>query len=76
MKMKSSSTEKNEPVLSPAERKIVKLLGRGLRNKEVATELSISPETVKSRRKIIQLKNDVGSIMELFHKFPVLLSED
>lgn len=73
--MRNQSNGENAPVLSPAELKIVKQLGMGKRNKEVATFLGISLETVKSRRKMIYLKNDVGSIVELFRKFPFLLND-
>ena len=39
--------------LSPRERTIVGLMGRGLSNKRIARQLSIAPETVKSHAKSI-----------------------
>jgi len=66
----------NKAILNPAELNIVIQLGKGKRNKEVAAILGISPETVKSRRKMIYLKNDVENIIELFRKHPYLLKLD
>src|SRR6267154_2959043 len=40
-------------ILSPRERHILQLIGRGMSNKRIAQELKIAPETVKSHAKHI-----------------------
>ena len=47
--------------LSPRERGIVLLMGQGLTNKQIARQLGITPETVKSHTKRIFLKLTVCS---------------
>jgi ATP/maltotriose-dependent transcriptional regulator MalT len=46
-------------ILSPRERHILQLIGRGMSNKRIAQELGISPETVKSHAKHIFVKLEV-----------------
>jgi DNA-binding CsgD family transcriptional regulator len=46
-------------VLSPRERTILELIARGQSNKEIARELGITPETVKSHVKNIFIKLEV-----------------
>jgi LuxR family maltose regulon positive regulatory protein len=46
---KTSNT--GEAALSPRERGILELIGQGRSNKEIARQLGISPETVKSHIK-------------------------
>lgn len=43
-------------ILSPRERHILQLIGRGMSNKRIAQDLNISPETVKSHAKHIFVK--------------------
>lgn len=45
--------------LSERERRIVELMGRGLSNKQIAVELGIAPETVKSHAKHLYTKLSV-----------------
>ena len=40
-----------ERLLSPRESNVLRLIGRGLSNKQIAQELQIAPETVKSHAK-------------------------
>jgi DNA-binding NarL/FixJ family response regulator len=53
--------------LSPREREIVQLLAEGKSNKEVATALNISVNTVETHRANIMLKLDLHSISDLVH---------
>jgi LuxR family transcriptional regulator, maltose regulon positive regulatory protein len=46
-------------ILSPRERHILQLIGRGMSNKRIAQELKIAPETVKSHAKHIFVKLNV-----------------
>ena len=43
-------------ILTPRERHILQLIGRGMSNKRIAQDLNISPETVKSHAKHIFVK--------------------
>jgi DNA-binding NarL/FixJ family response regulator len=54
-----------EPVLSRRELEIVQLVVRGFQNKEIATSLSISEETVKTNLRSIFQKLSVRGRMEL-----------
>jgi DNA-binding NarL/FixJ family response regulator len=45
-----------ERLLSPRESNVLRLIGRGLSNKQIAQELKIAPETVKSHAKRIFTK--------------------
>ena len=47
--------------LSPRERGIVRLMSQGLTNKQIARQLGIAPETVKTHSKRIYLKLTVCS---------------
>jgi DNA-binding NarL/FixJ family response regulator len=52
-------------VLSSRELQIFKLIGHGLRGREIATQLSISPKTVDSHRRSIRKKLDCKTTAEL-----------
>lgn len=58
-----SHTESHE--LSERERDVLVLVARGLTNKEIASELSISPHTVMSHRKNIAHKTGIRSVAGL-----------
>lgn len=45
-----------DPVLSPTEREIVALLGRGLSNAEIAEARSVSPNTVRTQLRMLYRK--------------------
>ncbi|OBI09646.1 hypothetical protein A5715_12360 [Mycolicibacter heraklionensis] len=51
--------------LTPAERNVVRLIGEGLRDKEIAAELSVSPRTVHSHLNRIYTKLDISSRLQL-----------
>ena len=53
--------------LSPREREIFGLLVRGLSNRSIAQELSISVKTVETHRTHIHEKLGVHSIAQLIH---------
>lgn len=61
------STKKPEPdpellgSFSPREREILKLLGKGYTNKEIASILHLSPNTIKSHLKSLYSKLDVSN---------------
>ena len=48
-------------LLSPKEREVLVLLARGYANKEIATALAVSDETIKSHLKRIYAKLEAGS---------------
>lgn len=50
-----------ERLLSPKEREVLLLLARGYANKEIATALAVSDETIKSHLKKIYAKLEAGS---------------
>ncbi len=54
--------------LTPAERNIVRLISAGLRDKEIAAELSVSPRTVHSHLNRIYTKLDISSRLQLAHE--------
>jgi DNA-binding NarL/FixJ family response regulator len=56
--------EKEEEVLTPREKEILKLLAQGKRNKEIAAELFISEKTVKNHLANIYAKLNVGDRVE------------
>jgi len=58
--------------LSIRERMIVILMSGGLSNKEIARQLSIAPETVKSHAKSIFLKLTVRSRAQAVHRAATL----
>ncbi|MBV6432519.1 MAG: Transcriptional regulatory protein UhpA [Bryobacteraceae bacterium] len=64
------------PRLTPREREIVRCLCRGLRNKEIAGELSITPGTVKVHLMHIFEKTGVKDRFELAVRGPGLLGLD
>lgn len=59
----------NYPALTPGEQKIVALLAQGLSNKQIALQLSISPETVKKHMKNIFRKTGTHSRSELISHY-------
>ena len=52
-------------VLGQREQQVLRLLTRGMRSTEIATELSISPATVKTHRRNIKQKLGINSTAEL-----------
>jgi FixJ family two-component response regulator len=52
-------------VLTPRERDVLRLVIRGLLNKQIAAELGISEKTVKFHRGRVMEKTQVGSVAEL-----------
>jgi LuxR family maltose regulon positive regulatory protein len=61
--------------LTPRERNILALLGRHLRNKEIARELQVSPETVKTHLRHIYEKLGVHGRREALAKAAEVLPE-
>lgn len=55
--------------LSPREREVLHLVARGLRVKDAATQLGVSPHTVRNHLKAIFRKLDVHSQAELVVRF-------
>ena len=55
----------NLDALSPRERQVLRFLAEGLRTKEIASELSISPRTVEVYRAQISKKLGLESIVDL-----------
>jgi DNA-binding CsgD family transcriptional regulator len=53
--------------LTPRERQVLDLLGRGKTSKEIAARLNVAPSTIASYRKSLCRKFDVGSAAELIH---------
>ena len=51
--------------LTPAERNVVRLISAGLRDKEIAAELSVSPRTVHSHLNRIYTKLNISSRLQL-----------
>ncbi|MBE0678461.1 MAG: helix-turn-helix transcriptional regulator [Bacteroidales bacterium] len=60
---------KNLPELSAQEEKIMLLIKGGLINKEVASVLEKSPDTIKYHLKKIYRKLDAGNRIEAINKF-------
>jgi DNA-binding CsgD family transcriptional regulator len=60
---------KNRPGLSAQEEKIMLLIKGGLINKEVASVLEKSPDTIKYHLKKIYRKLDAGNRVEAINKF-------
>jgi DNA-binding NarL/FixJ family response regulator len=56
--------EKEEEILTPREKEILKLLAQGRKNKEIAAELFISEKTVKNHLANIYAKLNVGDRVE------------
>jgi FixJ family two-component response regulator len=52
-------------LLTPRERDVLKLVLRGLLNKQIAAELGISEKTVKFHRGRVMAKTEAGSVAEL-----------
>ncbi len=60
-------TQRQDPgdILSPREKDVVRLLAKGLTNKEISEELFISPHTVITHRKNITRKLNIKSVAGL-----------
>jgi len=54
-------------VLSPREREVADLVTRGLKNREIAQELSVSPETVKQHLRNIRDKTGHNKLQLAIH---------
>lgn len=65
MLRRQASTERAASVLTARELEVVRMVARGLSNKEIADSLSISEGTVKSHLRAIFEKLDVSSRMKL-----------
>jgi DNA-binding NarL/FixJ family response regulator len=52
----TQKTTELERLLTPRESNVLRLIGRGFSNKQIAQELQIAPETVKSHAKRIFTK--------------------
>ena len=52
--------------LSPQEKKILRLVSLGLKSKEIAEKLFISPHTVKNHKSYICLKLNLKTTAELY----------
>ena len=55
--------------LSPRENEIVQLITKGFKNKDIAIQLEISYETVKSHRKNIFRKLEINHVNQLLHLY-------
>ena len=65
-RLRRTTTERlPDPRLTPREREVVNLATRGLSNKAIATELSLSERTVESHLAAAYVKFGVGSRAEL-----------
>ncbi|CNI24485.1 two component system response regulator [Yersinia pekkanenii] len=63
----AQSAETNQPVLTPRERQILKLITEGSCNRIIADRLSISQKTVETHRLNMMKKLDVHKVAELIH---------
>ncbi|WP_145519434.1 two component system response regulator [Yersinia bercovieri] len=63
----SQDTENNQPILTPRERQILKLITEGACNRIIADRLSISQKTVETHRLNMMKKLDVHKVAELIH---------
>jgi DNA-binding NarL/FixJ family response regulator len=61
----SQEPEYTGSILSPREKEVVRLLARGLNNKEISEQLFISPHTVTTHRKNITRKLNIKSVAGL-----------
>lgn len=67
--------ERNRPrigpdSLTPTERRVAQLVGRGLTNSQIAAEMVVSAETVKTHLKHIHAKLDIGNRTQLVALIP------
>ena len=60
----TAATQKPDATLTPREKEVLTLIGRGLRNSEVADALSLTENTVATHIKSIYAKLDVSSRVE------------
>lgn len=63
----AQGTDANQPVLTPRERQILKLITEGACNRIIAAHLSISQKTVETHRLNMMKKLDVHKVAELIH---------
>ena len=63
--LKGMHEKKNIPYLTKKEKEVLKLIAKGLTNKEIAVNLRNSEETIKSHRKNIMSKFDIRNTAEL-----------
>lgn len=63
----AKGTEDKQPVLTPRERQILKLITEGSCNRIIAEQLSISQKTVETHRLNMMKKLDVHKVAELIH---------
>ncbi|WP_145573794.1 two component system response regulator [Yersinia mollaretii] len=66
-KMSSHGNKSNQPILTPRERQILKLITEGACNRIIADRLSISQKTVETHRLNMMKKLDVHKVAELIH---------
>ncbi|MFA3780270.1 two component system response regulator [Yersinia sp. 1652 StPb PI] len=63
----AQGSDARQPVLTPRERQILKLITEGACNRIIATHLSISQKTVETHRLNMMKKLDVHKVAELIH---------
>ncbi|MCB5323955.1 two component system response regulator [Yersinia intermedia] len=63
----AQGTDASQPVLTPRERQILKLITEGACNRIIAAHLSISQKTVETHRLNMMKKLDVHKVAELIH---------
>ncbi|CAM4311666.1 two component system sensor kinase SsrB [Yersinia intermedia] len=63
----AQGTDARQPVLTPRERQILKLITEGACNRIIAAHLSISQKTVETHRLNMMKKLDVHKVAELIH---------
>lgn len=67
MTPQEKSARENVNRLSSREQEVLQLLGHGMSNREIATSLSISPETVKDHVRSIRSKLNVANRVHAAH---------
>lgn len=67
MTPQEKSARENVDRLSSREQEVLQLLGHGMSNREIATSLSISPETVKDHVRSIRSKLNVANRVHAAH---------
>ncbi|WP_145544664.1 two component system response regulator [Yersinia massiliensis] len=63
----AQDNDNNQPILTPRERQILKLITEGSCNRIIAERLSISQKTVETHRLNMMKKLDVHKVAELIH---------
>lgn len=59
--------KQDENALTPREKEILELTSKGLSNKEIARQLHISPNTVKTHLHRVYVKTQAGSRIKAFY---------